>query len=266
LSVKFKKGLFEQPIPETDVSTIAQNEAHRALAREAVQKSLVLLKNENHTLPLKKDVPIIFVSGAAADSTGFQNGGWTLEWQGVEGDAGGTSILDALQDPNAVDSRVEYSESGAFNDLKDASGNQLKADVGIVVIAEPPYAEGVGDRARLELSPTDILRISNMRDVSERVVVILLSGRPLVITKALPYADAFVAAWLPGSEAPGITDVLFGDAPFTGKTPYSWPRTSEQLPFDFKHLPTSGCDAPLFPYGFGLTTSDPSPEFPDCDQ
>ena len=264
LTVKFNKDLFEQPIPQTDAATILNNAAHKALAREAVQKSLVLLQNENQTLPLKKDIRTIFVAGEGANKTGFQNGGWTLDWQGVTGDAGGTSLLAAIHQNVSSNTRVEYNSFGNFSSIKDASGNPIQADVGIVVIAERPYAEGIGDRARLALDPAEILRIDRMRDAAERVVVILLSGRPLVITKALSHTDAFVAAWLPGSEGEGVTDVLFGDVEFSGKTPFTWPRTDSQLPFDFQKMKTEGCDAPLFPYGFGLTTKDASPKILEC--
>lgn len=264
LTVKFNKGLFEQPIPKTDVNVLLNNPKHQALAREAVQKSLVLLENQNQTLPLKKDAATIFVSGEAANVTGYQNGGWTIEWQGVTGNVGGTSLLAAVKKAVSPNTRVEYRAAGNFDDLKDAQGNKLTADVTIVVVAEKPYAEGIGDRSNLDLDTTDLLRIDHARAFSKQVVVILLSGRPMVVTKALPLADAFVAAWLPGSEGEGVTDVLFGDVPFTGKTAYSWPRFSSQLPFDFQHMKTEGCDAPLFPYGFGLTTTDPSPKLLDC--
>lgn len=264
LTVKFKKGLFEQPIPETDALTILNNPQHQQLAREAVQKSLVLLQNENQTLPLKKDVATIFVAGEAADKTGFQNGGWTLDWQGVRGDAGGTSLLDAVKNAVAPNTRVEYNRFGNFENFKDAQGNALRADVAIVALAEAPYAEGVGDRRNLDLDDSQLAVVERARAASERVVVVLYSGRPMVITNVLPSSDAFVAAWLPGSEAQGITDVLFGDAQFIGKLSYTWLRSNSQLPFDFKNLKTDGCDAPLFPYGFGLTTNDPSPKILEC--
>lgn len=266
LTVKFKKGLFENPMPQTDVNSIVNNAQHKALAREAVQKSQVLLRNAEQTLPLKKDAPVIFIAGEPADKTGYQNGGWTLEWQGVTGDAGGTSIVQAVQDAVSSDTRVEFNRFGRFEDLKDDQGNQLKADVTIVVLAEKPYAEGMGDRRSLELPNTDILMLDRARQVSERVVVVLFSGRPLVVSKALPYADAFVAAWLPGSEAKGITDVLFGDVPFTGKSAYTWPRNDSQLPTNPENTTTEGCDSPLFPYGFGLTTTDPTPELLECSE
>src|SRR5690606_4086831 len=100
-----------------------------------------------------------------------------------------------------------------------------------------PYAEGVGDDGNLRLSPSDVALIERMRESADRVVVILLSGRPLIITDHLALTDAFVAAWLPGTEATGLADVLFGDQPFTGKLTYTWPRSIEQIPFDFANLP-----------------------------
>ena len=266
LTVKFKMGLFEHPMNDADANSVLNNAEHRALAREAVQKSLVLLKNDARTLPLAKNAPVIFVAGEAANNTGYQNGGWTLEWQGTTRDAGGTSFLDALKQAVSPQTRVDYNRFAKFENVKDAQGNALQADVGIVVIAEAPYAEGVGDSKTLALSDNALDQIKRMRAVSKRVVVILFSGRPLVITDALPLTDAFVAAWLPGTEGEGITDVLFGDAPFTGKLSYTWLRSVEQLPFDFKNLKTEGCDAPLFPYGFGLSAQDASPELLDCSK
>jgi beta-glucosidase len=135
----------------------------------------------------------------------------------------------------------------------DAQDKPIVADVGIVVVAEKPYAEGKGDSANLVLSDADISLIQRMRERSKKLVVILLSGRPLVITDQLAMADAFVAAWLPGTEGAGVTDALFGDKPFSGKLPFTWPRTVDQIPFDFANLPTTGQNAPLFPFGYGLT-------------
>ncbi|NDJ59601.1 MAG: hypothetical protein GYB67_00670, partial [Chloroflexi bacterium] len=124
------------------------------------------------------------------------------------------------------------------------------------VLAEFPYSEWEGDNAFLEMDPLDVAMIDRVRERSEQVVVILISGRPMIISDFLLSADAFVAAWLPGTEGQGIADVLFGDQPFTGRLPYTWPRNIEQLPFDFDNLPSEGCDAPLFPFGYGLTYED----------
>jgi beta-glucosidase len=123
--------------------------------------------------------------------------------------------------------------------------------VGIVVVGEPTYAEGYGDRADLSLSEADMALIERMRQRSQKLVVLLFSGRPLIITGQLRLADAFVAAWLPGTEGQGVADVLFGDRPFSGRLPYTWPRSMDQLPFDFAAL-GAGEAGPLFLYGYGL--------------
>ncbi len=252
LTVKFRLGLFEQPFSDPAyLDTIGAN-AHRELAREAVAKSLVLLKNDNAALPIAKDTGLIFVAGMLADDIGAQCGGWTIEWQGKSGNiTPGTTILEAIK--ATASGEVRVNRFGNFDEGR-------KADVGIVVVGEKPYAEGRGDNANPSLSENDIELIQRMREQVEKVVVVLISGRPLVITDSLPFADAFVAAWLPGTEGQGVADVLFGDRPFTGKLPFTWPRSVEQLPFDLANLPSEGCEAPLFPYGYGLdatTVSEP---------
>jgi beta-glucosidase len=246
LRVKFMLGLFEQPINDTSLLSEIGSPAHRDVARQAVRESLVLLKNENDTLPIANEVSRIFVAGQHADDVGLQSGGWTVEWQGFSGALeGGTSILEGLA--AATDAEIVHDRFGKFEQVE---GN---AEIGIVVMGERPYAEGQGDRADLTISDTLIAR---MRERADKVIVILITGRPLVITEALPLADAWVVAWLPGSEGAGIADVLFGTDDFTGKLPFSWQRTMEQLPFDYDNLPTEGCAAPLFPFGYGLTYAD----------
>ena len=139
---------------------------------------------------------------------------------------------------------VAYNKDGNFTD---------KANVGIVVVGEIPYAEGVGDKADLSLSDSDIKTIKIMRQSVDKLIVIILSGRPLVITDQLATADAWVEAWLPGTEGEGVGDVLFGDHPFVGKLPYTWPRSNDQLPINENNSAGKiGCDAPLFPFGYGL--------------
>lgn len=251
LTVKFKLGLFEQPFSDPDYLESIGSDAHRELARKAVAKSLVLLKNENGALPIAKDTQLIYVAGMLADDLGAQCGGWTIEWQGKSGSiTTGTTIQQAIE-ATAL-GQVRVNRFGKFDE-------GVKADVAIVVVGEKPYAEGRGDNENPSLSENDLELIQRMREQAEKVVVVLVAGRPLVITEALPYADAFVAAWLPGTEGQGVADVLFGDRPFTGKLPFTWPRTASQLPFDFSSLPTQGCAAPLFPYGYGLdaTSSEP---------
>ncbi len=256
LYVKFKMGLFEHPMSDPSLLKLIGSPEHRALAREAVQKSLVLLKNENQVLPLANDTPTIFIAGEGADDIGMMCGGWTISWQGAMGNIEpGTTILQAIENTVSPSTVVKYDRDGNFDGT---------ADVGIAVVGEQPYAEGVGDSLNLDLSASDVALIQSVKEHSKKTVVILVSGRPLVVTEQLGLMDALVAAWLPGTEGQGIADVLFGDAPFTGELPYTWPRWSEQLPFDFKHLPKEGCDAPLFPFGYGLSASDPSPAIPDC--
>jgi beta-glucosidase len=254
LRVKFELGLFEWGFSDPRMLETVGSETHRALARQAVAESAVLLQNNDQTLPLAKDTPTIFVAGQAADDIGMQSGGWTIEWQGNTGEiTDGTTILDGIE--AAVSGDVYYDEAGEFADATDASGNPLTADVGIVVVGEIPYAEGIGDRADLTLSAEDQALIEQVRARSSKLVIVLVSGRPLVVTDQLRLSDAFVAAWLPGTEGQGVADVLFGDMPFTGKLSYTWPRSNEQLPFDFANLSTEGCDAPLFPFGYGLDTT-----------
>jgi len=203
-------------------------------------------------------------AGAGANDIGLQSGGWTIEWQGKTGSiTEGTTILEGIQAAVSVDTNVVYNRTGRFDEELDAAGNPLMADIGIVVLAEDPYAEFQGDSATLSLKPAEKNAIERVRAQSKQLVVILLSGRPLVITDALMSADAFVAAWLPGTEGAGIADVLFGDKPFTGKLSFTWPRTIKQIPFDFETLPTEGCDAPLFPYDYGLTTDISASEWLD---
>ena len=265
LTVKFELGLFEQPVRSGDFSRVGSPE-HRELAREAVRKSLVLLKNDNETLPIARDAPVVFVGGMAADDVGIQSGGWTIEWQGQAGNiTPGTTILEGIEATLAPNSGVQYNRFGKFDNVVDDNGDPLIADVGVAVVGERPYAEGVGDSRDLSLSRGDLSVIERMRERSEKLVVILISGRPMIITDILDDADAVVAAWLPGTEGQGVADVLFGDYPFTGKLPYTWPRTADQLPFDFADLPAEGCSAPLFPYGYGLDAGQSGPlELPDC--
>ncbi|MFP4346193.1 MAG: glycoside hydrolase family 3 protein [Anaerolineales bacterium] len=250
LRAKFALGLFDRPRNATSgvaIDVIGSDE-HRALAREAVAKSLVLLKNEDGALPIG-EAPVIFVGGEAADDVGIQSGGWTIEWQGVLGNIeGGTTILEGIEATAGAESTVHYNRFGKFERFTDEAGDPLIADVGIAVVGERPYAEGEGDAADLALSEPDLNIIARMRESSETLIVVLISGRPMIVTEVLDDVDAFVAAWLPGTEGQGVVDVLFGDAPFTGTLPFTWPRTMEQVPLG------AGEGEPLFPYGYGLTT------------
>ncbi len=247
LTVKFKLGLFERPMSAPALLDIVGSDEHRELAREAVAQSLVLLKNEGGALPLGKDTPQIFVGGQAADDIGIQCGGWTIEWQGRAGSlTPGATILDGIEAAVGEATEVNYNRFGNFERITDENDEPIVADVGIAVVGEMPYAEGRGDVADLALSEADIAMIERLRERSETLVVVLISGRPMIVTEHLDTWDAFVAAWLPGTEGQGVADVIFGDAPFTGKLPHTWPASMDQVPLG------SSDDAPLFPFGYGL--------------
>ncbi|MBN1906548.1 MAG: glycoside hydrolase family 3 C-terminal domain-containing protein [Deltaproteobacteria bacterium] len=217
---------------------------HRAVAREAVRKSVVLLKNDNKMLPLSKTGARIHVAGKNADNIGNQCGGWTIRWQGQTGDVtpGGTTVLSAVKQAVSKETEVTYSLDGTG-----AEG----AAFGIAVVGEEPYAEGVGDKEDLSLDAQDIATINNLKNAGIPVVVIVISGRPMIVNDILPQADAIVAAFLPGTEGQGITDVLFGDFNPTGKLSFSWPRSNAELPMNI-NMPKEKYN-PLFPIGFGLS-------------
>ncbi len=244
LRVKFELGVFEQPFADESLLVRVGSAEHRAVAQEAVRQSLVLLKNNNNTLPLPKHVPHLLVAGQAANDIGLQCGGWTIEWQGQPGPiTSGTSLLDAIKHTVSEATHLHYEANGDF------SPNISPAEVGLIVLSEEPYAEGEGDQADLHLSEADIALIERVRSRCRKLVVILYSGRPLIITDQLAQCDAFVAAWLPGTEGQGSADVLFGDYPFTGKLPYTWPRSMDQIP---RAALVSSDDGSLFPFDYGL--------------
>lgn len=216
LKVKFEIGLFDNTSTDSpDLKSIGSKQ-NRELAREAVRKSLVLLKNKK-TVPLSKNISKILVSGSAADNIGKQSGGWTVEWQGIDGNwIPGTTILKGIQNTVSPRTKVEYDLKGNFADQKGM------ADVGIAVVGESPYAEGWGDNENPKLTEEDVQAIYNLKKISKKIVVIIVSGRPLDITQYTDDFDAIVAAWLPGTEGQGVADVLFGDYTFTGKLPIEW--------------------------------------------
>jgi beta-glucosidase len=245
LRVKFALGLMDKNrnhMADRSLQKSFGSAEHRQVARECVRESLVLLKNDNKTLPVSKKQTRVHVAGKSADDIGNQCGGWTVAWQGQSGDAmpGGTTILKAIQNTVSKSTKVTFSKDGTG-----AAG----ADVGIVVIGETPYAEMLGDREDLSVAKEDLAAIENMKKAGIKVVAVLLSGRPMILDQVLGQCDAFVAAWLPGTEGQGVADVLFGDYKPTGKLSVSWPRSMGQIPINFGD---SRYD-PLFKYGFGLT-------------
>jgi beta-glucosidase len=241
LRKKVELGLFDKPYADRSLLSQVGSDAHRQLGREAVRKSLVLLKNDGRVLPLSKMTRRIHVAGRNADDLGNQCGGWTISWQGGSGAiTTGTTILQALRSAVLGGASVTYSRDGTGAD---------GADVGIVVIGETPYAEGQGDRTDLALAAEDVAAVRAVRRARIPTVVVLVSGRPLILEAILGDADAIVAAWLPGTEGAGVADVLFGDVPPTGRLSHSWPRGMAQIPVNWGDANYD----PLYPYGYGLS-------------
>ncbi|MFA5189049.1 MAG: glycoside hydrolase family 3 protein [Patescibacteria group bacterium] len=216
LTVKFKTGVFDRLLATPEGLSVIGSDQHRKLAREAVRESQVLLKN-NDTLPISKNTPKILVAGSAADNLGRQSGGWTVEWQGIDGNwIPGTTILQGIKQLAGKNSKIEYDLNGNF------TGQKVLAEVGIAIVGEKPYAEGWGDKVNPSLSAEDLTTISNLKKASKKIIVIIVSGRPLDIKEYAKDWDAIIAAWLPGSEGQGIADVLFGNYAFTGTLPVEW--------------------------------------------
>ena len=285
LRVKMRANLWEKPLPS--MRKFAGNESvlgtseHRALAREAVSQSLVLLKNQNNILPLADKNQSYLIAGSAANDIQKQTGGWTLTWQGTENTieddfVGASTMLMALKDLVGAEN--------VYTDVKQAP----KDSIAIVIIGEDPYAEMFGDISNMKtlefssLKPTyaaDLKKIKELKAAGFKVVTVFYSGRPLYVNEEINHSDAFVAAWLPGTEAGGITDVLFNvnNKGFTGHLSYSWPATKCSTTIN-RHAPNiagymtpeieqdiRGEHKPLFPYGYGLTYGKNSLVVTDVD-
>lgn len=247
LTQKFKLGLFEKPYADTSGASAIGSAGHRAVAREAAAESQVLLKNSAGLLPLKKSQKV-YVAGSNADDIGNQSGGWTVTWQGSSGAiTPGTTVLEAMR-----------KNSPALTYSKDASAPTIGYDVGVVVVGETPYAEGVGDVGNghdLALSAADQAAVDKVC-AAMKCAVLIVSGRPQLIGDRLGRIDALVASWLPGTEGDGVADVLYGRRAFTGQLPVTWPKSEAQLPINVGD-PTYD---PQFPYGWGLTTLTKVPD------
>lgn len=249
LREKLALGLFEHPFADrTNIDGVGSAE-NRDVARQAASESQVLLKNAGGALPLAKDANV-YVAGSTANDLGRQLGGWSISWQGSAGNiTQGTTISQAIR----------AASSGDVTISPDASAPMDGADVGVVVVGERPYAEGVGDvrygsgsQFSLSLSAADKATIDKVCGAME-CVVLVVSGRPQLVSDQLSEIDALVASWLPGTEGAGVADVLFGDQPFTGRLPVTWPKSDD-------HKPDNVGDAsydPQFAFGWGLRTDSP---------
>jgi beta-glucosidase len=264
LTKKFQMGLFEHPYTDRRYIDQVGSAQHHKVARKAAAKSQVLLRNQRGALPLSNKTNL-YVAGSNADNIGNQAGGWTLTWQGGStNQIPGTTILQGIR--QASKAGVTYS--------KDASAPIDKHATGVVVVGETPYAEGFGDvtsdafptpqwgydpadngvlrpRQTMQLNDNDTAAIDKVCAKAAKCVVVVVSGRPLIIKPAqLREMDGLVAAWLPGSEGTGVADPLFGRTSYTGKLPVTWPRTVAQEPINVGDAHYN----PLYAYGYGLTT------------
>ncbi|GHE76823.1 glycoside hydrolase family 3 protein [Thalassotalea profundi] len=261
LRVKFRAGLFDKPSPAkrklSGKTELIGSESHRKVAQQAVRESLVLLKNNDNLLPLSPKMNIL-VAGDAANNIGKQSGGWTITWQGTGNKntdfPGGSSIYDGLkQQVEGAGGKIELDEQGDYTH---------KPDVAIVVFGEEPYAEGHGDLGNLAYQrgkKTDLSLLKRLKAQGIPVVSVFISGRPMWVNAEINASNAFVAAWLPGSEGKAVADLLLTDSnnniqhDFKGKLSFSWPNSPTQIVnrFDTNYQP-------LLPYGFGLSYADKS--------
>lgn len=259
LRVKMRAGLFDKPSPARRAlsgnTALIGAKTHRDVARQAVRESLVLLKNEGGVLPLSP-TQTVMVAGDGADNIGKQSGGWSITWQGTYNTnadfPGGSSIYSGIQ--------AHVTQAGGKALLSPNGDYAVKPDVAIVVFGENPYAEGHGDLDNLEYqrgNKQDLALLQKLKAQGIPVVAVFISGRPMWVNAEINAADAFVAAWLPGSEGEGVAEVLFRDASegvqfdFSGKLSFSWPSSPTQTAINrFDN------DTPLFPYGYGLTYAD----------
>ena len=261
LIVKERLGLFDGKKPSNSPFSEVGLQHNRDISRQAVRESLVLLKNNENVLPIKQGKRVLVI-GPDADSLRTQTGGWTLDWQGTNNQnkdfPNSITFLDALKE-----------EIGAENVTHVQFLNNVNAedyDLAIVAYGEQPYAEGVGDRSNLNFSSKrHIAFLELLAENKIPTVSLFFTGRPLWVTKEINLSDAFVVAWLPGTESRGMTDVMVNsdktNYDFTGKLPFSWPKNTYQANLNFYDATSD----PLFAYGYGLTYKD-NIVVPDLDE
>ncbi|OFX90012.1 MAG: hypothetical protein A2W99_08355 [Bacteroidetes bacterium GWF2_33_16] len=240
LKQKLLLNLFDEPYTNTSLAATFGSQEHRTIAKQTVRESMVVLNAKNNVLPLKKNNQKILVAGSLASDLGAQCGGWSITWQGSNGDITlGINILKGIQNLTET-SEIIYSETGDFTE---------SIDIAVVVVGEKsPYAEGAGDRTSLNLDQSDVNLIKKIKEKGIPTIALLISGRPMIIGEIMPYTDAIIAAWLPGTEGDGIAEILFGDYSPSGKLTHSWPKNMSQIPIN---IDDNNYD-PLFEYKHGL--------------
>ena len=245
LRVKFAMGLMDpkrNQLADRSLQASVGSPEHRAVARQAVRESLVLLKNDKKLLPIAATAKRIHVAGVGANDIGIQAGGWTITWQGKAGPiTKGTTILDGLKAAVKAGTTVTYAADGSG-----AAG----ADLAVVVVGERPYAEMFGDTSDLAINKDDLAALAAVKTSGVPYVVVVLSGRPVILGDIATGAGAIVAAWWPGTEGQGVADILTGANKPTGKLAFTWPKSVAQLPIN-KH--TKNAAEALYPFGFGLS-------------
>ena len=256
LSVKYLLGMFDGRKPHLYPYNYIGDNKHRAIARQAVRESIVLLKNNNNTLPIKSGKHILVI-GDSANKITKHMGGWTITWQGRENQnsefPNSKSIFEAI--------KLKAENNGGSAEFSNSSDYEKKPDVVIFVYGEDPYAEGDGDRKHIFYENQDKRFLKYMREIADKKipsVSLFISGRPLIVNEEINLSDSFVQLWLPGTAIEGITDVIFTNKnneinyDFKGKLSYSWPKFSYQTKLNYGDEEYD----PLFPYGFGLTYAD----------
>jgi beta-glucosidase len=257
LTLKFQLGLFDHAYVDASKADATVLGADHGLALKAVEESTVLLKNEGHILPLARR-PTILVTGRSAASVADQMGGWTIGWQGLSGSEKppAVTVVDAIRHAMAGQGQVLYAPGS--NGARAAEMAKRASEV-IVVVGEKPYAEGLGDTQTAALSADDERLLNAVLGTRIPVVVVVLAGRPLMMTDVVRRARAVLMAWLPGTEAgAGISNILFGRYNPAGRLPVSWPRSIGQAPMFYTYLPGTNVRGdheydPLFPFGYGLS-------------